>query len=130
MRGQNNSKPVDTCPICKGDRFVCENHPRLAWPSECSCGAGDPCPVCNIAEPQVMPDDFVVDEEALDAALKKTANSAFLDETSLPGRRTAQKRFGSTGPQNAAKRRVSSPKSSGRHAGRKTSRERTRAAAW
>jgi hypothetical protein len=92
MRGQNNSKPVDTCPICKGDRFVCENHPRLAWPSECSCGAGDPCPVCNIAEPQVMPDDFVVDEEALDAALK-TANSAFLDETSLPGRRTAQKKI-------------------------------------
>ena len=30
------------CPICKGARFVCENHPRLAWPSECDCGAGDP----------------------------------------------------------------------------------------
>src|SRR5688572_22235658 len=55
------------CPICKGDRFVCENHPRLAWPSECGCGAGDPCPVCNIAAPTALPANFVVDQEADDA---------------------------------------------------------------
>jgi hypothetical protein len=46
-------------------REVCENHPRLAWPSECDCGAGDPCPVCNVAEPPAMPDNFVRDEEAV-----------------------------------------------------------------
>lgn len=57
------------CPLCHGARFVCENHPRLAWPGECSCGAGDPCPVCNVAEPPVMPEGFVRDEEA-DAALQ------------------------------------------------------------
>jgi hypothetical protein len=56
------------CPVCKGSRFVCENHPRLSWPDECSCGAGDPCPVCNIADPPAMPENFVRDEEA-DAAL-------------------------------------------------------------
>jgi hypothetical protein len=51
------------CPICKGARFVCENHPRLAWPSECDCGAGDPCPICNSADPPAMPDNFVRDEK-------------------------------------------------------------------
>ncbi len=55
---------ADGCPICHGARFVCENHPRLAWPDECSCGAGDPCPVCNaIAEPPAMPADFIIDVE-------------------------------------------------------------------
>ena len=52
------------CPICKGARFVCENHPRLAWPDECSCGAGDPCPVCNLADPPAMPEGFAPDLEA------------------------------------------------------------------
>jgi hypothetical protein len=55
------------CPICKGARFVCENHPRLAWPSECDCGAGDPCPICNSADPPAMPENFVRNEEASDA---------------------------------------------------------------
>lgn len=58
------SKAPVACPICKGSRFVCENHPRLAWPSECECGAGDPCPVCNVAEPRALPENFVVDVEA------------------------------------------------------------------
>ena len=78
MRGRNTSKPVDTCPFCKGDRFVCENHPRLAWPSECSCGPGDPCPVCNIAEPVAMPEDFIRDIETdahYDALAKKVKSS-------------------------------------------------------
>jgi hypothetical protein len=50
-------KPAEACPICKGSRFVCENHPRLAWPDECNCGAGDACPVCNVGEPPAMPDN-------------------------------------------------------------------------
>jgi hypothetical protein len=63
------------CPICKGARFVCENHPRLAWPSECDCGAGDPCPIRNSAEPPAMPDNFVRDEEAdaMSGALERFA---------------------------------------------------------
>jgi hypothetical protein len=52
------------CPICKDSRFVCENHPRLSWPEECSCGAGDAC----VADPPEMPENFVRDEDA-DAAL-------------------------------------------------------------
>jgi hypothetical protein len=27
-------------------------------------GAGDPCPVCNVAEPPALPDDFIRDIEA------------------------------------------------------------------
>ncbi len=70
---QSNS-PV-ACPICKGDRFVCENHPRLAWPSEYSGGAGDPCPVSNVAEPPAMPEDFIrdIEADALYAALEDFA---------------------------------------------------------
>jgi hypothetical protein len=56
-------------PAMQGRALVCENHPRLAWPSECSCGAGDPCPVCNVAGPPQMPEGFVRDEDA-DAALQ------------------------------------------------------------
>ncbi|RLP26326.1 hypothetical protein D8676_11690 [Mesorhizobium sp. YM1C-6-2] len=54
-----------TCPLCHDARFVCEDHPRLAWPDECNCGApGKPCPVCNAApgRPRLR-DGFVIDEE-------------------------------------------------------------------
>jgi hypothetical protein len=50
------------CPVCHGSRWVCENHPRLAWPDECDCGAGKPCPVCNVAEPPEMDPGFVRDK--------------------------------------------------------------------
>src|SRR5688572_4451132 len=56
------------CPVCKGSRWVCENHPRLSWPDECDCGAGAPCPVCNIAEPLAMPPDFEPDQEYIEPA--------------------------------------------------------------
>jgi hypothetical protein len=46
------------CPICHGSRWVCENHPRLAWPDECDCGAGKACPACNAAEPPDMHPGF------------------------------------------------------------------------
>lgn len=52
-----------TCPVCHGARWVCENHPRLAWPDECECGAGKPCPVCNVAEPPEMDPEFVPDSD-------------------------------------------------------------------
>jgi len=40
-------------------------HPRLAWPKECDCGAGAPCPVCNnVAEPPLMDPEFVPDTDA------------------------------------------------------------------
>ena len=55
----------DACPVCHGARWVCENHPRLAWPKECDCGAGAPCPVCNnVAEPPLMDPEFVPDTDA------------------------------------------------------------------
>lgn len=37
---------MSECTNCKGKLWVCENHPYLAWPSECDCGAGMPCE-CN-----------------------------------------------------------------------------------
>jgi hypothetical protein len=52
------------CPICTGSRWVCENHPRLSWPKECNCGAGMPCPVCNVGEPPAMGPTFEPDEDA------------------------------------------------------------------
>jgi hypothetical protein len=45
------------CATCSGDYWVCENHPDRGWPSSCECGAGMPCPTCNINEPGVMPLD-------------------------------------------------------------------------
>ena len=71
LHGRSGKPVTDICPICKGSRFVCENHPRLAWPDECDCGAGDPCPVCNLGEP-AMPEGFVRDDEAAKYALALT----------------------------------------------------------
>jgi len=37
------------CPICHGEGWVCENHPKIAWKDGdgCQCGApGAPCE-CN-----------------------------------------------------------------------------------
>jgi hypothetical protein len=28
--------------------MVCENHPELAWPDRCDCGAGMPCLTCRV----------------------------------------------------------------------------------
>lgn len=41
----------ENCAICENERWVCENHPNIAWPGmtgkeECCGGAGMPC-VCN-----------------------------------------------------------------------------------
>lgn len=33
-----------SCIVCGGAGLVCENHPDKAWPDECACGAGEPCP--------------------------------------------------------------------------------------
>lgn len=38
---------MNYCDACRdGDGWVCENHPELAWPIKCDCGAGMPCPQC------------------------------------------------------------------------------------
>ena len=56
-----------TCPVCKGCRWVCENHPDRPWEGEhaCGCGgAGAPCPWCNVppddGSPPRLPKDFKV----------------------------------------------------------------------
>ena len=64
---------------------------NLAWPDECECGAGDPCPVRNIADPPVMPEGFVrdedveigeaVDAEAMSDALERFAKRVKSDKT-------------------------------------------------
>lgn len=43
--------PNPNCKICKGEGWVCENHPKKVWSSSdyancCDCGAGMPCE-CN-----------------------------------------------------------------------------------
>lgn len=49
-----------TCPVCKGERWVCENHPGQPWsPEGCRCGAGDPC-VCNQGPEVLNPPGFKV----------------------------------------------------------------------
>ena len=52
------------CPICKGERWVCENHPNQPWnASGCECGAGEPCRICNPCtrdNPPAMPPGFRV----------------------------------------------------------------------
>lgn len=38
-----------SCPVCKGEGWVCENHPNEPWNEgdpECCGGAGAPCE-CN-----------------------------------------------------------------------------------
>jgi hypothetical protein len=42
------------CPTCQDVGWVCEKHPDRPWdknvPGGCTCDAGMPCPVCNVAE--------------------------------------------------------------------------------
>lgn len=43
----------DVCNICKGEGWVCENHPDVQWNDGnpgCCGGAGKPCK-CNKAQP-------------------------------------------------------------------------------
>jgi len=60
------------CPACLGSRFICEEHPRRSWPYECSCGAGFPCPMCNLTTPPEVPGDFIWEEDR-DGSLHDTA---------------------------------------------------------
>lgn len=47
------------CPICKGEGWVCENHPYRAWtPEGCQCGPGMPCE-CN-PNAEFPPDSKVI----------------------------------------------------------------------
>lgn len=62
--GKSAKAEATACPVCHGARWVCERHPRLAWPDQCDCGAGKPCPVCNMTDPPEMDPDFVPDIEA------------------------------------------------------------------
>lgn len=61
MRNARAVTPTTVCAICKGELWVCENHPDMAWnvgdPSCCS-GAGMPCR-CNPTG-QPMPGSTVI----------------------------------------------------------------------
>jgi hypothetical protein len=42
------------CSRCEDLGWVCENHPERPWnkalPNGCECGAGMPCPACNVTD--------------------------------------------------------------------------------
>lgn len=43
----------EKCGVCQGYGWVCEAHPDKPWdetlPGGCECGAGEPCPECNVS---------------------------------------------------------------------------------
>jgi hypothetical protein len=46
------------CAICKGELWVCENHPSVPWNNgnpPCCGGAGAPCSACNTPVDGSMP---------------------------------------------------------------------------
>jgi hypothetical protein len=59
---------MEVCKVCKGARWVCEDHPELPWDgasddaNACHCGgAGLPCLACNSCDREhkpEMPDGF------------------------------------------------------------------------
>jgi hypothetical protein len=55
--------------------LVCENHPDLAWPNQCDCGAGMPCPVCRPQRRTVGPDEAVA--EAVQRAVNVSISQVF-----------------------------------------------------
>ena len=70
------------CANCHGEGWVCENHPSTGWPSKCSCGAGEPCPMCN---PGALPFCRVVAVlQEMDAALAEYDDGAWGHE-GMPG---------------------------------------------
>jgi hypothetical protein len=47
------------CARCDNYRWVCEAHPDRPWDGAyaCGCGApGEPCPVCNRADADTVPE--------------------------------------------------------------------------
>jgi hypothetical protein len=60
---------MSACPVCCGERWVCENHRDTPWFSQTGCpkcgGAGAPCPACNQPAPgdtPALPPGFIVDQ--------------------------------------------------------------------
>jgi hypothetical protein len=40
------TRAVSPCPLCQGQRCVCEQHPSSPWPHDTCNGPGVPCPAC------------------------------------------------------------------------------------
>lgn len=52
------AEPSAVCPTCKGEMWVCENHPDVPWDGgdqNCCGGAGAPCPRCNPCDENTPP---------------------------------------------------------------------------
>lgn len=68
QRLRENEGMEPECPICKGARWVCEDHTDKPWdgasgaPEACHCGgAGVPCLACNSCDrehPPEMPEGY------------------------------------------------------------------------
>jgi hypothetical protein len=53
------------CKLCRGQRWVCEEHPDRPWGHEDCDGAGMPCPMCNVGDGQPeLPRGFKVTVDA------------------------------------------------------------------
>jgi hypothetical protein len=50
---------IHACPRRQDARWMCEQHPDRAWPHDVCAGPGEPCPVCNGANPPDLPPGFV-----------------------------------------------------------------------
>ena len=65
---RDNEVMESECSICRGARWVCEDHTDKLWdgasdaPEACHCGgAGVPCPACNPSDrenPPEMPEGY------------------------------------------------------------------------
>jgi hypothetical protein len=63
VRVRDNQVMKVECAMCKGNRWVCEDHPEKPWdgasdaPEACHCGgAGAPCPACNPCDREHLPE--------------------------------------------------------------------------
>jgi hypothetical protein len=61
------------CARCRDTGWVCEDHDDRPWgrngPGACDCGAGAPCPNCNVPAPGTrprLPPGFRVDVSVVD----------------------------------------------------------------
>src|SRR5262245_48749271 len=48
-----------TCERCRGERWICEQHPWKPFPHDACSGPGEPCPECQGEGRPELPDDWV-----------------------------------------------------------------------
>ena len=52
------------CPVCLGERWLCQDHPDNTWPHDDCAAPGRPCPSCNTSEqPEFGPELGVLQDD-------------------------------------------------------------------